>query len=99
MGLDSVVTLALGLGTGGTAERRLRPSPRPGRAQLGGAYRSEGSIKPPGSLETAGVSPKSLIAGKWEEPSWCGPLCQGRAGRRALRGSRRAMRWGSRALL
>ena len=32
MGLDSVVTLALGLGTGGTAERRLRPGPRPGGA-------------------------------------------------------------------
>lgn len=30
MGLDSVVTLALGLGTGGTAERRLRSDPRPG---------------------------------------------------------------------
>lgn len=30
MGLDSVVTLALGLGTEGTAERRLRPGPRPG---------------------------------------------------------------------
>lgn len=30
MGLDSVVTLALGLGTGGTAERKLRPGPRPG---------------------------------------------------------------------
>lgn len=29
MGLDSVVTLALGLGTGGTAEKRLRPDPRP----------------------------------------------------------------------
>lgn len=27
MGLDSVVTLALGLGTGGTAEKRLRPGP------------------------------------------------------------------------
>lgn len=29
MGLDSVVTLALGLGTGGTAEKRLRPDPGP----------------------------------------------------------------------
>lgn len=29
MGLDSVVTLALGLGTGGTAERSLSPGPRP----------------------------------------------------------------------
>lgn len=28
MGLDSVVTLALGLGTGGTAEKSLRPDPR-----------------------------------------------------------------------
>lgn len=47
MGLDSVVTLALGLGTGGTAERRLRPSPRSGRAQLGGCLQAGGSHQAP----------------------------------------------------
>lgn len=43
MGLDSVVTLALGLGTGGTAERRLRP----GCTQLGGLPTAETQMELP----------------------------------------------------
>lgn len=63
MGLDSVVTLALGLGTGGTAERSLRPGPRPV-----GTYRPGVPTKTPhltpGAKKSQG---KPLILGD-EEP-------------------------------
>lgn len=62
MGLDSVVTLALGLGTGGTAERRLRPGPRPGGApSKGGAVAQRNWVQgwvttePPGIPETVSI--------------------------------------------
>lgn len=56
MGLDSVVTLALGLGTGGTAERRLRPSPRPGGVPTVGGPVAE-------RVQTQGSEPKPLGPG------------------------------------
>lgn len=65
MGLDSVVTLALG--TRGTAERRLRPGPRPGCVPTVGSCGPKGlgvqgcaPTKAPAALETARVSAKAF---------------------------------------
>lgn len=45
IGLDSVVTLARGLGTEGTAERRLRFGPRPGLPEAPTKSHSQGSAQ------------------------------------------------------
>lgn len=50
MGLDSVVTLALGLGTGGTAERGLRPGPGP-------CVSSMASCGPKGHMQVCSTTP------------------------------------------
>ena len=68
MGLDSVVTLARGLGTGGTAERRLRPSPGPRLCPEWRSCGPKGQVqgwvppKPRGAPWTAGVSTNAIWA-------------------------------------
>lgn len=67
MGLDSVVTLALGLGTGGTAEKRLRSDPRPkgvpsmeGLWSKGTNYRAGFPPRPPGAPQRVEGNTKAL---------------------------------------
>lgn len=70
MGLDSVVTLALGLGTEGTAERRLRSGPQLGCA-ASRSLQARGSHQALlwGTLEPAEIDSTKSLVQESKEPS------------------------------
>lgn len=85
MGLDSVVTLALGLGTGGTAERRLRPGPGPRGCPAWGLVDQRGHMQdwvPPSPPE----APRQQGPRQGQIAGFSQVLWQGQVGK--VRGSR-----------
>lgn len=85
MGLDSVVTLALGLGTGGTAERRLRPGPGPRGCPAWGLVDQRGHMQdwvppsPPGAPRQQG--PRQSQPAGFSQVLWQGQVGRDRGGR------------------
>lgn len=86
MGLDSVVTLALGLGTGGTAERRLRPGPGPRVCPAWGLVDQRGHMQdwvPPSPAGAPDSRVRAEAQGLWGRPGsvWLGQVGRVRGGR------------------